>query len=201
MVEKLISEASDKNLVWESANSVMAYAKPKASPGWTVLYYLAFFALLGSVVAYGFFSFQGEAYKQKTAREKEAIIKLDTDISAAQNNADYRKYMGAKVVYDLSKTQQGWWDRLARIITVFEDLQKLGWDAVSFSDFSLDFSTLRLKWTVSDLKVVYWSGWVVDKFNALEFINDITITDYKKTDYGYAFSLVAQIVLDNVKRQ
>ncbi len=200
MVENMTTELSDKNLVWDAANSVMAYAKPKASPGWSVLYYLAFLVLIGSVVAYGFFTRQTQTNQQKTSIKKEAIIKIDNDISAAENNADYRKYMWAKVVYDLSKTQQGWGDRLSRIIMVFEDLQKLWWDAVTFSDFSLDFSSLRLKWTVSDLKVVYWSGWVVDKFNSLEFIKDITITDYKKTDYGFAFSLVAQIVLDNVKR-
>ena len=200
MVENMMTETSDRNLVWDAANSVMAYAKPKASPGWSVLYYLAFLALLGAFVGYGFFVWQTKTNQQNITHEKEAITKIDTDIAAAENNADYKKYMGAKVVYDLSKTQQGWGDRLARIITVFEDLQKLGGDAVSFSDFSLDFSSLRLKWTVSDLKVVYWSGWVVDKFNALEFIKDITITDYKKTDYGFAFSLVAQIVLDNVKR-
>lgn len=200
MVENMMTETSDRNLVWDAANSVMAYAKPKASPGWSVLYYLAFLALLGAVAGYGFFVWQTKTNQQNITHEKEAITKIDTDIAAAENNADYKKYMGAKVVYDLSKTQQGWGDRLARIITVFEDLQKLGGDAVSFSDFSLDFSSLRLKWTVSDLKVVYWSGWVVDKFNALEFIKDITITDYKKTDYGFAFSLVAQIVLDNVKR-
>lgn len=200
MVENMMTETSDRNLVWDAANSVMAYAKPKASPGWSVLYYLAFLALLGAFVGYGFFVWQTKTNQQNITHEKEAITKIDTDIAAAENNADYKKYMGAKVVYDLSKTQQGWGDRLARIIAVFEDLQKLGGDAVSFSDFSLDFSSLRLKWTVSDLKVVYWSGWVVDKFNALEFIKDITITDYKKTDYGFAFSLVAQIVLDNVKR-
>lgn len=200
MVENMMTETSDRNLVWDAANSVMAYAKPKASPGWSALYYLAFLALLGAFVGYGFFVWQTKTNQQNITHEKEAITKIDTDIAAAENNADYKKYMGAKVVYDLSKTQQGWGDRLARIIAVFEDLQKLGGDAVSFSDFSLDFSSLRLKWTVSDLKVVYWSGWVVDKFNALEFIKDITITDYKKTDYGFAFSLVAQIVLDNVKR-
>ena len=123
----------------------MAYAKPKASPGWSVLYYLAFLALLGAVAGYGFFVWQTKTNQQNITHEKEAITKIDTDIAAAENNADYKKYMGAKVVYDLSKTQQGWGDRLARIITVFEDLQKLGGDAVSFSDFSLDFSSLRLK--------------------------------------------------------
>lgn len=199
MTDKLVAETTDKNLVWQAANSVMATAKAKASPWWRFLYSLSFLALLAAVGAYGFFTRQAKAYQEKTTIEKQSIDVLNTDIAAAENNADYKKYMWAKTVYEITKNQQGWWDRLSRIITIFEDLQKIGWDAVSFSDFSLDFSSLTLKWTVADLKVVYGSWGVVDKFNALDFAKNITITDYKKTDYGYAFSLIAQILLDHVK--
>jgi hypothetical protein len=38
---------------------------------------------------------------------------------------------------------------------------------------------------------------VVDQFNALDFLQDISITDYKKSNDGYAFTLVAKVVLQN----
>lgn len=196
-VMKRLQDAPDRPL-----NSVMASdkTKVKASWWWTFLYYVAILVLLGAAWWYVFSRRQTTEYTTKLTTQNQAIAAIDADIAQAEQNGEYMKYAWAKHVYNTQMKQQWWWDRLSRIITVFENLQKLGNNNVTFSDFSLDFSSLHLKGTVSSLKLIYWSGWIVDTFNGLDFIDEITITDYKKTEYGYSFSLVAQILLENVKR-
>lgn len=190
----------EKFQVTENAlNSVMAEPKAKASWKWRFLYGFSIFLLLAAIGAYGFFTWQTIEFNNQVAQDQEAIAKLDADIQAAEKNADYIKYAWAKLVHWMQQEQQWWVDRLSRIMTVFDDLQSLWGGVATFSDFSIDFSSLHLKGTVAWLSVMYGSWGVIDKFNPLDFIDDITITDYKKIDNGYSFDLVAQILLENVK--
>jgi hypothetical protein len=67
-----------------------------------------------------------------------------------------------------------------------------------FSNFQLDYSQLTLQGTVSDLKLVYGTNGVVDQFNALDFLEDIKITEYNKSEDGFTFSLSAKVILQHV---
>jgi hypothetical protein len=51
---------------------------------------------------------------------------------------------------------------------------------------------------VTDLKLVYGKGGVVDMFNELEFLDTITVPSYQKTEDGFEFSLAAKVLLNNV---
>jgi hypothetical protein len=83
-------------------------------------------------------------------------------------------------------------------LAVFARLQQVGGANVSFSNFTLDYQSLSLEWTVSDLSVIYGKWWVVDMFNELEFLTNINIPAYKKSENWFSFNLSAQILLDNV---
>ncbi|MBP6085928.1 hypothetical protein KA478_01825 [Patescibacteria group bacterium] len=82
-------------------------------------------------------------------------------------------------------------------MNIFAKLQQLGGPNVRFSNFSLGFDSLSLQGTVNDLKLMYGKGGIIDQFNALEFLKNISIPDYKKTDDGFTFSLVADVVIQN----
>lgn len=45
---------------------------------------------------------------------------------------------------------------------------------------------------------MYGKSGIIDQFNALGFLENITISDYKKTEDGYTFTLVADVVLHHV---
>ncbi len=83
-------------------------------------------------------------------------------------------------------------------MAVFSTLQQLGGGGTRFSDFNLGFSTITMKGVVRDLKLVYGKGGVVDQFNALEFVKNIKISQYTKSEDGYIFTLTADILLNNV---
>ena len=179
------------------ANSVMDSSLPKVRGSRKLLYTLSYLIAIGTIWIVGYCFFQTKYYESLIQKEQTAISDIDTDINTAMKNDRYVKYAAAK---DIIATHSfAWrWDRLSRIMNVFAKLQQLGWANVHFSDFSVDFSSLTLKWTVSDLKLVYGKWWVIDQFNELEFLKTISIPDYKKTDDGYTFSLVADVVLQNV---
>ena len=178
-------------------NSVMASGLPKVRSGRKWVYILSFLVFLGAVLVYGYSLAQTKYYQSLISGEQEQIAKLNSDIAAAQKDDRYVKYTVAKDI--VSQNTLAWrWDRLSRILNVFSKLQQLGWSNIRFSDFTLDYESLSLKWTVSDLKLVYWKWGVIDMFNDLEFLSEITIPSYKKSDDWFNFSLAAKVLLKNV---
>ncbi len=179
-------------------NSVMTESQPSVRGLWKFLYASSFLVSLVVIVWVAFAFVQTKRYQAKNTQEQQKIAWLDSDISLAMKDPQYVKYAAAKKLVATQANTVWRWDRLSRIMSVFTTLQQLWWSSVRFSDFGIDFSSLRLKWTVSDLKLMYGKWGIVDQFNALEFLKEISITEYNKTDDGYTFTLVAQVVLQNV---
>jgi hypothetical protein len=181
-------------------NSVMSSWQPAVRGIWRLLYPLSFVAALVAIAIWWFSFVQAKHYETLTKQQNVAIDTLNKDIDAAMKDNQYVRYAAAKQVVQKNPATW-WWDRLSRIMSVFATLQQLGWwSTVRFSDFAVDFSSLHLKGTVSDLVLIYGKWWVIDQFNALDFLQDISITDYKRSNDGYAFTLVAKVVLQNAWR-
>ena len=178
-------------------NSVMASGLPKVRSWRKGAYILSFFIFFIAVWIY-IYSLSQTKYYQSLIRDEQAkIAVLNNDIAAAQKDDRYVKFIVAKNI--IAQNTTAWrWDRLSRILNVFSKLQQLGWSNIRFSDFSLDYESLSLKWSVSDLKLVYWKWWVIDMFNDLEFLSEITIPSYKKSEDWFTFSLAAKVLLKNV---
>lgn len=178
-------------------NSVMASGLPKVRSGRKGIYILSFFVFFAAVWVYGYSLAQTKYYQSLIRTEQEQIAVLNNDIAAAQKDDRYVKFTVAKnIVAQNTLSWRG--DRLSRILNVFSKLQQLGWANIRFSNFSLDYESLSLQGAVSDLKLVYWKWWVVDMFNDLEFLSEITIPSYKKTEDWFTFSLAAKVLLKNV---
>lgn len=178
-------------------NSVMASGLPKVRSGRKWVYLLSVIIFFGAILVYGYSYAQTKRYESLTRGEQEKINVLNNDIAVAQKDERYVKYTVAKNI--VAQNTPVWrWDRLSRILNVFSKLQQLGWANIRFSDFSVDYESLALKGNVSDLKLVYWKWWVIDMFNDLEFLSEITIPSYKKSDDWFTFSLTAKVLLKNV---
>lgn len=178
-------------------NSVMASGLPKVRSGRRYIYILSFLVFLWTAVVCGYWFVQTKRYESLIDWEQTEINLLNEAITAAKKDERYVKYTVAKDI--VAKNTLVWrWDRLSRIMNVFTKLQQLWWANIRFSDFSLDYESLSLKWTVSDLKLVYGKGGVIDMFNDLEFLKEITIPSYQKSEDWFTFSLAAQVLLKNV---
>ena len=175
----------------------MSSGLPKVRTGWKSIYVLAFLVFLGAVGTYTYSYLQEKSYNNKITKEQEKINVLNNDISVAQKDERFVKYTAAKDII-AKNAISWWWDRISRIMNVFSKLQQLWGANIRFSDFSLDYEGLSLKGTVSDLKLVYGKWWVVDMFNELEFLDEITVPTYQKSEDGFVFSLAAKVLLNNV---
>lgn len=178
-------------------NSVMASSLPKVRSGWMGAYVLSIFVFIGVAWVYVYSMMQVGRYNGLIAQEQEKITALQNDITTAQKDERYLKYVAAKEIV-ANNPVVWWWDRISRVMNVFTKLQQLWGANIRFSDFSIDYESLSLKWTVSDLKLIYGKWWVIDMFNELDFLQKISVPWYRKTDDWFEFSLAAQVILNNV---
>lgn len=124
------------------------------------------------------------------------IASRDAEIAKANTSADYVTYAAGKKLIQLNSQEGGWLDRLTRVIEIFTKLQSLGGGNVQFSDFKIDFDLISLRGTVPNLSYIYAKNGVIDQFVSLDFIKNVAIKDYKKTDNLFEFTLTADISLN-----
>lgn len=103
-----------------------------------------------------------------------------------------------------------WSDHVAKIMAIFDELLAVDNSDtfnISFSDFQISLDSIRLRWYVTSLRLLYKWAWsstiqesakpaLIEKFEALDFLNDIAIKTYEKSsdDFGYEFVLTAKVV-------
>ena len=71
---------------------------------------------------------------------------------------------------------------------------------IAFSDFEISLESIRLDWYVTNLRILYqwsnWKPWLIQRFEELDFLEDISIKTYEKSDddFGYNFTLTANVI-------
>lgn len=93
---------------------------------------------------------------------------------------------------------------ILQVLEIFESLKDVDDsenETVILSDFKVSLSEVELKWTVSDLKILYYNSpngkfkALIDRFTSLSFIEEMSIKRYEKNWLGYfEFSLSANVV-------
>lgn len=140
--------------------------------------------------------------------EKE-ISNTQTKISQAQNNldsfSDINWYDKLKYVQKLENDSQmmPWSDHIKAIMEIFDDLLAVDNSDtfnIAFSDFEISLEGIRLNWYVTNLRILYqwsnWKPWLIQRFEELDFLDDISIKTYEKSDdgFGYNFTLTANVI-------
>lgn len=103
-----------------------------------------------------------------------------------------------------------WSDHVARIMAIFDELLAVDNSDtfnISFSDFQISLDSIRLRWYVTSLRLLYRGAGsntiqesakpaLIEKFEALDFLDDIAIKTYEKSsdDFWYEFVLTAKVV-------
>lgn len=140
--------------------------------------------------------------------EKE-ISDIQTDISQAQTTLDnfsnIEWYDKLKYVQQLENDSHmmPWSDHIKAIMEIFDDLLAVDNSDtfnIAFSDFEISLEEIRLNWYVTNLRILYqWSNskpWLIQRFEELDFLDDIAIRTYEKSDddLGYDFTLTANVI-------
>ena len=140
--------------------------------------------------------------------EKE-ISDTQTKITQAQNNldsfSDINWYDKLKYVQKLENDSHmmPWSDHIKAIMAIFDDLLAVDNSDtfnIAFSDFEISLEGIRLNWYVTNLRILYqwsnWKPWLIQRFEELDFLDDISIKTYEKSDdgFGYNFTLTANVI-------
>jgi hypothetical protein len=94
-------------------------------------------------------------------------------------------------------------DHVNAIMAIFDELlavDKTDTFNIEFSDFEISLKNISLHWYVTNLRILYqWvnsSSGLISKFEELDFLDNISIKTYEKSqdNLGYEFVLTANVI-------
>lgn len=176
----------------------------KGTQAWKSRYYLLLFLFLLGLGALIYF--YGYAYLQKRT-----LVTLDQEIQNQNQNIErfyqntgFKEFLAVKKL-ESQRTHLPWSDYIYQILSILSKVKGVEeWRGnVLLSDFKVNLQELSLNGVVSNLKALYsgpngGSGSLLDNFNSLEFLRDITIRNYERNEdmRGFKFTLSAKVVND-----
>lgn len=120
----------------------------------------------------------------------------------------YEKFDSVRKLENQSKVMP-WFDHITKIIDILNSLKSVDTsesDSVILTDFNVSLDKISLRWKVSNLYVLYYSSpqkgiqSLIDKFEGLDFIENMNIKSYNKVDNDYfEFVLEAKIINNATK--
>lgn len=175
----------------------------KATKAWRTRYYLLFILFLVGVWILVYF--YGFSYiKQR------AILWLEQDINSQQEtidqlfqNSGFKEFISVKEL-EKSRTHLPWSTYINEILSILAKVKGVEGERknVMLSDFKVNLQELSLNGIVGNLRTLYTSSdgtpSLLDSFNSLEFLKDITIRKYERgtNTRGFAFTLSAKVIND-----
>lgn len=178
----------------------------KGTQAWKSRYYLLLVLFLGAIGVliyfYGFSYFQQESI----ASLEQEIKTQNQDIDRFYQNTGFKEFMAVKEL-EASRTHLPWSDYVEKILSILAKIRGVEEgreNKLILSDFKVNLEELSLNGVASNLKTLYLapnsgSGFsLLDEFNNLEFLKDITIRKYEKSQdtRGFKFTLSAKVVND-----
>jgi len=134
---------------------------------------------------------------EKTVQEKEQTLEEN------EASPGYKKFLAIKTLEEKNNWMY-WFERIEKIYDIFEQLKNIDPEAnddIELSDFNVSLEEVSLRWTVWELKVLYFTNasWrikaLLDSFENLEFIDKMTIREYNKSeDDRFEFVLYANVI-------
>lgn len=132
----------------------------------------------------------------------QGISQKKSQISELLSEANFQHYLQIK---DLTSqnTQIPWSNYVYKILEILESIKAVQEErgGVELSDFKVDLNKLSLNGVVSNLRILYGNrenkGGLLDSFNQLEFLKDITIRKYQKSPENpraFEFTLSANVI-------
>ena len=146
---------------------------------------------------------------QKNMDEQKLILSEQEEaLSQYENATSYDKLL---LIRNLEEKfiDMPWFEHIPKILAIFEDLKNVdssSSDTIILSDFNVTLDLISLKWTVSSLRALYYSSptgkfkSLLERFEGLDFIEDITIKSYEKVwEKYFEFVLDAKVINNDTK--
>lgn len=169
---------------------------------WEVTFYVIWFIFLVSIWFYWYNLFQDFRLSAKIQDTTDKISLIDSEIKKIKSTDEFRRYEYAKYIEDNVQSVY-WFDTIKSLISIFDGLKNMwSWSQdLMLNDFKVSLDSIRIGWQVTDMKNIYMSWGLIDKFIWFDYIDTITIPSYTKRVSSYEFILDAKIKLNDTDKQ
>jgi hypothetical protein len=184
-------------------------AEKTTTPSSRKLFLLLLLVLIGGAIWYAYLFVNTTITKRLIVSDQKQVVNQQREISAFSEIPGFDKLQLVKDL-EITNDQMPWSDHIQAVIEIFDAV--LNVDAaetknIVLSDFKISLEEISVKGYVSNLRILYNSPdptkktALIDRFEQLDFLEDISIKTYEKSDddLGYDFVLTAKVVNDDTK--
>lgn len=172
---------------------------------WKKVFGVVFAILILGLLVYLYFIWNIYLINNKIDKWNKVLVQQNIEIKKLKTWIWYEKFESIRKLENESKVMP-WFDHINKIIDILNNLQSVDSsqsDSVILTDFNVSLDKISLRGKVSNLNTLYYSSpekWIkslIDKFEDLDFIENMSIKSYERVDDGYFwFVLEAKIIKD-----
>ena len=143
--------------------------------------------------------------EKKITEQQIQLDEQNKQLDASQNITLYNKLLAVREIEKNIKTMPRS-EHIPKVIDILENIKSVDTDnneTIVLSDFKVSLDEISLKWSVTNLILLYYSSEkknfvsLLDRFTQLSFIKDIRIQTYDKVaEKNYEFFLQAKVIND-----
>jgi hypothetical protein len=85
-------------------------------------------------------------------------------------------------------------NNLVRMYTELQNVARTTNNGIILTDFTIQQDSIQVRGQIQELKFMYIKNGIIDRFSALEFVDNITIPYYQKNGEYFDFILKADVV-------
>lgn len=102
----------------------------------------------------------------------------------------------ARYINNKEKTTN-WSDNINNLIRMYTELQSISRttnNGIILTDFTIQQGSIQVRGQIQELKYMYIKNGIIDRFSALDFVDNITIPYYQKNGEYFDFVLKADVL-------
>ena len=170
------------------------------------IFWCIFVVFLGLLWRWGYLEISNVVVGYDIERIQKKIEKKDAELRSFSDKPWFDKLRHVQAL-EQNNTTMPWSDHINAIMAIFGellDVDNSDTANIKFSNFEISLEKIRLDWHVMNLRILYqWSResekdkpGLIAKFEELDFLDNISIKTYEKTewDYGFDFTLTANVI-------
>ena len=166
------------------------------------IFWLVLIVFLGLLARWGYLKFSSVVLEKSISSVQEKVQEEQAHLSSFSENPWFDKLQYVKNM-EASNNMMPWSDHVNAIMAIFDELLAVDRSDtfnITFSDFEITLTSIRLHWYVTNLRILYqWANWqsgLITKFEELDFLDNISIKHYDKSldNLGYEFILTANVI-------
>lgn len=175
--------------------------KKQQTTNYKQIFWVLLLVALGLGIRWGYLRVSNFNLKLGIKKAQEKIVAKEAHLNSFSDKPGYDKL---QYIQDLETGDQmmPWSDHINAIMSIFGDLldvDKSDTFNIAFSNFEISLEKIKLDGYVTNLRLLYESvnskNWLIARFEELDFLKDISIKTYEKSDWElwYNFTLTANV--------